>query len=158
MRFVFSLENIQSLAQACWLFNHPLPPCRWFVHPEVVGGTSQAFTERGDGRSLSASPPPWRRRREETLSLSLSLPRPSDGRNQSLVTSSPPEGNALAQRLGTLATSLDLRSLCGLRIRAPYQQPRSVRSSFFEQEAAEVSLSSLQPLRPPVQMSFPWGG
>ena len=81
------------------------------VHREVVGGTSQAFTERGDGRSPSASPSPCRRRREQTLSLSLSLPRPSDGRSQSLVTSSPPEGNGTsrAQRLGTLPTSLDLR-------------------------------------------------
>ena len=60
---------------------------------------------------------PCRRRREETHSLSLSLPRPSDERSQSLVTSSPPEGNALAQHLGTLATSLDLRGLRGLRIR-----------------------------------------
>ena len=89
------------------------------MHPEVVGGTSPALTERGDGRSLSASPPPGRRRREETLYLSLSLPRPSEGRSQSLVTSSPPDGNGttLAQRLGTLATSLDLRGLRGLRIR-----------------------------------------
>ena len=97
------------------------------VHPEVGGGASQAFTERGDGRSLSASPPPCRRRREETLYLSLSLPRPSDGRSQSLVTSSPTEGNALAQRLGILATSLNLRDRCGLKIRAPHQQPRDAR-------------------------------
>ena len=90
--------------------------------PEVFGGTSQALTERGDGRSLSARPPPCRRRREETLSLSLSLPRPSDERSQSLVTSSPTDGNALAERLGLLATSLDLRGLRGLRIRGFHQQ------------------------------------
>ena len=40
------------------------------VHPEVVGGTSQALTERGDSHSLSGIPPPCRRRREETLYLS----------------------------------------------------------------------------------------
>ena len=99
------------------------------MNPEVVGGTSQVLKERRDGRSLSASPPPCRRRCEETLYLSLSLRRSSDERSQSLVTSSPPGGNgtSLAQRLGPLPTSLDLRGLHGLRIRRPHQQPREAR-------------------------------
>ena len=71
-------------------------------------------------RALSSSPPLCRRRREETHSLSLSLPSPTDGSSQSLVTSSPTDGSAtgLDQSLGTHATCLDIRGRCGLKIRA----------------------------------------
>ena len=100
------------------------------VCPEVVlvriadfqSAEAPKVEERGEcSEALGQGGSIWRRRREETLYLSLSLPRPSDGRSQSLVTSSPTEGTSLAQRLGTLATSLDLRGLCGLKIRAPHQ-------------------------------------
>ena len=65
------------------------------------------------------------------LYLSLSLPRPSDGKSQSLVTASPPDGNgtSLAQRVGTHARSLDLRGLRGLRIRGPHPQHRDTRAA-----------------------------
>ena len=115
------------------------------MHPEVVGGTWQALTERGDGRSLSASPPPCRRRREETLYLSLSLPRPSDERSQSLVTSSPTDRSArsLAQRLGTLATSLDLIRFPKLFIRGRGEPGEAPRKPAVNSFTALRSLSGL---------------
>ena len=95
-----------------------------FAIDEVVRKPSQPNTERGYGRSQSASQPPCRRRREETHYLSLSLRRPTDGKSQSLVTSSPTDANgtSVAPRARKHAACVDLLGRCGLPIRAPESQ------------------------------------